>query len=297
MKKLFALLSVCLLVSGLLSACGVSAKVLPSQESSASPASSLTETSAIHYEVRTHTLENAAFDEDETQLAHYVYDLPTLTAVRSDGTEIESPITAAEKTAKLRTETFNRRFEEWAEDSDFDSTVQAATEDLAWHRESGLDWMEGYEEELKFTAWQTGHLVSIAANYYSYTGGAHPNTALLSWNFDLDTGDFVTPMMLAKDDQAFLDGVKEEIIRQAGQTARENGYQPQEYYLENYEDIAAEWANYAVSFDENGMSVGFSPYEIACYAVGPQTFTISYQTLSPWLSDTGKLALNLTAEH
>ena len=103
--------------------------------------------------------------------------------------------------------------------------------------------------------------------------------------------------MLAKDDQAFLDGVKEEIIRQAGQTARENGYQPQEYYLENYEDIAAEWANYAVSFDENGMSVGFSPYEIACYAVGPQTFTISYQTLSPWLSDTGKLALNLTAEH
>ena len=297
MKKLFTLCAICLLIACLLTACGVSTKVLPSEKSTASSATvHLAETPAIQYEVRTNTLENAAFDDDETQLAHYVYDLPTLVAIRSDGTEIETPVTAAEKVAKSRTETFNRRFEEWAEDSDFDSTVQAASEDLAWRRESGMEWMEGYEEELKFSAWQTEHLVSIAADYYSYTGGAHPNTALLSWNFDLDTGEFVTPIMLAKDDQAFLDGVKREIIRQAGQTARENGSLPQEYYLENYEDIAAEWANYAVSFDENGMNVGFSPYEIACYAVGPQVFTISYETLSPWLSDTGRQALNLTAE-
>lgn len=295
MKKLIALWAVCLLVPGLLTACGVSAKVLPSQDSPMGSAPAPSETSAIHYEVHTRTLENAAFDK-ETKLAGYEYDLPNLTAVRSDGTEIETPITADEKAAMARTETFNRKFEEWVEKSDFDTTVQMATEDLAWHRESGLDWLEGYDEELKFSVWQTDHLVSIAADYYSYTGGAHPNTALLSWNFNLDTGEFVTPMMLAKDDQEFLDGVKEEILRQAEQTARENGYQPEEYYLENYRDIAAEWSNYAVSFDQNGMNVGFSPYEIACYAVGPQTFTVGYQTLSPWLSDAGKQTLNLTAE-
>lgn len=296
MKKLFAQWAVCLLALNLLTACGASAQVLPAQETSLIPeAGSPGPAAAVHYVVGTHTLENVSFDRDKTQLAHYRYDLPEMTAVRSDGTEIVLAQNGAEKEAVSKVETFNRRFEEWAEDSNFDDTVQAAREDLARHRESGLTWLESYEEELSFSVWQTDHLVSIAANYYSYTGGAHPNTALLSWNFDLNTGKFVTPLLLAADDQAFLDGVKEEIIRQAEETARKNGYLPKEFYWENYADIAAEWNNYAVSFDGDGMKVGFSPYELASYAAGTQIFTIGYQTISPWLSDSGRQELGLAA--
>ncbi len=29
------------------------------------------------------------------------------------------------------------------------------------------------------------HLISIAADYYSYLGGAHPNTVYFAWNYDL----------------------------------------------------------------------------------------------------------------
>ena len=35
-------------------------------------------------------------------------------------------------------------------------------------------------------------------------------------------------------------------------------------YWEDYQDIAANWSSYAVSFNEEGVTVAFSPYEIAC---------------------------------
>ena len=49
-------------------------------------------------------------------------------------------------------------------------------------------------------------------------GGAHPNTVLLAWNFDLMTGQFFAPEILAADGQIFLDAVRDEIIRQIDMT-------------------------------------------------------------------------------
>ena len=65
----------------------------------------------------------------------------------------------------------------------------------------------------------------------------------------------------------------------------EDGTIPAEWYWEDYETIAADWACYAVTFDEAGMTVTFSPYEIAAYAFGPQVFTMSYEFLEPYLSE------------
>ena len=117
-----------------------------------------------------------------------------------------------------------------------------------------------------------------------------PNTALLSWNFDLTTGQFFTPAILAADSQEFLDAVRDEIIQQIGASSEEAVAQG---YWEVYQDIAADWSSYAVSFDEDGMTVAFSPYEIACYAAGPQIFKLSYDFLKPYLSDHGLEILEL----
>ena len=44
------------------------------------------------------------------------------------------------------------------------------------------------------------------------------------------------------------------------------------------------------------MTVGFSPYELACYAAGPQVFHLTYEQLLPRLSPHGRALLGLETE-
>lgn len=249
----------------------------------------------ITYTVEFETLEDSVIAEDGVELANYRFQIPKLTASREDGSVITQAETPGEEQAVTAVETFNGQFEDWAIAGDLTSLSAAAKEDRAWRSASGGTSEDeaafpAYSLTLECSVYQTEELVSIAAEYYSYTGGAHPNTAQLSWNFDLTTGQFFTPAILAADGQEFLDAVRDEIIRQIGSSSEEAlalGY------WEDYQDIAADWSSYAVSFDEDGMTVAFSPYEIACYAAGPQIFKLSYDFLKPYLSDHGLELLRL----
>ena len=69
-------------------------------------------------------------------------------------------------------------------------------------------------------------MISVSGIYYSYTGGAHPNTWLLGWNYDLETGEFFSPEVLSEGTE-LQDAVTSEIIRQA-QIPTEEGYIPVE---------------------------------------------------------------------
>ena len=80
---------------------------------------------------------------------------------------------------------------------------------------------------------------------------------------------------------------------QAAARARENGLAPRKFFWEDYEDTLDNWSSYAVSFDEAGMSVMFSPYELAAYAAGPQVFRIPYEDLAPCLGSRGRTLLGL----
>ena len=150
-------------------------------------------------------------------------------------------------------------------------------------------WTEnrGYSTELACELYETESFVSVRGMYYSFTGGAHPNTMYTAWNFDLESGSFVEPGFLAADTQAFQEAVAEEIIRQADAIAEREGVKPGQYYWEEYRDIAADWADYTVSFDGEGMTVTFAPYEIACYAAGTQEFRLDRDFLGQYLSPEG----------
>ena len=69
---------------------------------------------------------------------------------------------------------------------------------------------------------------------------------------------------------------------------------PGEMFWEDYEDIIADWSSYAVSFDEEGMTVAFSPYELAAYAAGAQEFVLTYEELAPHLNQRGRQMLGLS---
>lgn len=237
--------------------------------------------------------EDSAVDGDGTSLATCRVHMPVLTARRANGTAIETAGTEAEARALAAAETFNAQFAAWTLDEEFQELADLAREERAWRQESGIDWGPAFFTEMTSETYQTDRLVSVAGDYYSYTGGAHPNTVLMAWNFDLETGAFFVPEQLAGDGEAFSKAVSEEIVRQIGETAAEYDLTAAEMFWENYEEIAAGWSSYAVSFDETGMTVGFSPYELAAYAAGPQVFHLSYDLLAPHLGDYGRAVLGL----
>lgn len=257
----------------------VSASVLQAQVS---------EPETITYTVTMGVWEDEAQTEDGTLLASYRFQLPVLTA-------ITAPLNEAEEQAVSVTDAFNEKFAKWAAAEEFPEYVDGAETDLALRQEWGGEWTP-YALELTCQVYQTDHLVSIAAQYYSNTGGAHPNTCLLAWNFDLETGTFFGSDQLAGNGE-FRKTVSEELIRQARETAETAEMEPEMYFWQDYADIIEDWHNYAVSFDETGMTVAFSPYELACYAAGPQVFHVTYDYLLPHLGEQGQTILGLeTAE-
>lgn len=240
--------------------------------------------------------EDSVQGEDGTELAQYRFSLPRLTARRGDGTAIETAETEAETRALAAAETFNSQFADWTNEEPLRELAETARAEWEWRRQEDLPWETAFTEEMECQVYQTERLVSVAGTYYSYTGGAHPNTVLTACNFDLESGSFLTPEQLAEDGEAFSQAVCGEILRQIDLWAVENGMEAEALFWDNYQEIAADWSSYAVSFDESGMTVAFSPYELAAYAAGSQIFRMDYGFLEPLLSGEGRAVLGLAEE-
>ena len=284
---------IALLLTLLLTGCGASAMTMVTGSPPPSAPAPEENGGTVRYEVEVAQWSDEAQAEDGTTLASYTFQLPVLTAVREDGTPITDARSEAEEQALAAAAVFNEKFGKWAAAEEFPEFVASAREDLALRREGDAQWMP-YELTLDCTVYQTDRIISVAGLYYSYTGGAHPNTWQLGWNFDLEEGVFFGSEVLA-DGTELQEVVGGEIIRQA-RLPLEDGTVPAEWYWEDYEDIIANWVSYTVSFDAEGMVVTFSPYELAPYAAGPQTFRLSYDWLEPHLSAHGRALLGLEAK-
>lgn len=290
MKKYCSLiLTLCLAAA--LAGCGIT--TLPTPEDPESPAAADPE--EITYEVTTDPHEETVHAEDGTLLMTVSFQLPHLQAY-ADGTLIETPATPAQEEAMARVNTFNENFDQWRESGD---TAQSM-EDAKSLYQSFPDAFSNtsYCEEFTYTAYRTGSLISIAADYYSYLGGAHPNDVYFSWNFDLDSSTFLTIPELATDPQAFTLAVADMIEVQAGERfASEPEYEGlsiSDVYWDNYRETIEKWgSDYAASFDADGLTVIFSAYELASYANGPQEFHIPYAALDSYWSDSGRTVLGL----
>ena len=280
-----------LLLSLVLTAC--SAGPMTSVQTAPPPTSMLTPAEeAVSYTVERTTGEDASQAQDGSPLVSYHYVLPELRALRADGTRIETARTARERDALAVTEAFNAKFASWAAAKDFEGLTQEAEADLAWRQTNNMEWNNGYVLDLDCSVYQTERMVSVSGVYYSHMdGAAHPNTWLLSWNFDLESGSYFEPDLLAENTE-LQSAVTEEIIRQANEPL-EDGTVPAASYWEDYRDIAANWGTAAVSFDSAGMVVSYSPYELAPYVFGTQTFRFPYDFLKPYLSAHGQELLGL----
>lgn len=291
MKKLISLTLLLLLLTG----CGASAPAEPEAPPPVpvDPVPAPVE-EPLTYRLETLLYEEAIQTENGTELASVRFELPQLQVLRG-GEALETGDTTEETRTLEKAADFNSQFDCWTDGSMVEELKTWVLEDYKLRPEFFGDVGSRYTEELTHSAYQTETLISVAGFYYTYTGGAHPNSWMFGWNYDLTTGEFLTVPSLAEDEEGFRQAIAEEIIRQAGEPL-EDGTAPLDGYWEDYADIVADWSSYAVFFDEDGMTVVFSPYELASYAAGSQIFTIPYDILSPWLSDRGTALLGLQTE-
>lgn len=246
---------------------------------------------ALTFAVETERYEETIRDADGAVLAECSYELPVLRALREDGTVLDTAGTEDQARALAVAETFNARFAQWKTNPK--TLAESAKEDRAFRNESGLDPV-AYTDNLSCAVYQTETLISVSGGYSTYTGGAHPNSILMSWNFDLETGEFFEPEVLDESGE-LREYVHQALLAQVRGMAADMGGTAADFYWEDYADILADWSSYAVSFDEEGMTVGFSPYELAAYAAGPQVFHLTYDQLLPHLGPHSRALLGLEA--
>ena len=276
MKRWICLLS----LLGLLGGCSA---VLPSDQETS-------EEDTIHYQVEIQENVQEFPGADGSIVLRSTLELPVLMVYHGDR-RIEQAASQEEQGALEAAESFNRCFEDWQTEGEMIQLSEMAKEledEQKWRQEMGLN--QAYEVGLDCEVYQTEQMISVKGTYVSYLGGAHPNTGFLSWNFDLTSGNFFSPLLLAEDGKSFSEAVQAEILRQAAQP-REDGTVPIETYWQEYPLIVKDWIHYAVSFHPTGMEVTFSPYELSSYAAGPQTFRFSYEWLNPYLGPHGILLL------
>lgn len=145
-----------------------------------------------------------------------------------------------------------------------------------------------YEDDAAMRADFCGSIVSLCLDRSSYTGGAHPNTYTVSYLFDLEAGQFIDITQLAEDPEAFRAGAAELLVEKAEQHAE------RACFWEDCDSVIARWNEAGLAFDGQGLTVIFSPYELAPYASGEITFHLSWEELEPLLGPGGMERLGQT---
>ena len=226
--------------------------------------------------------------DDGSILAAYTYQLPVMRLYRRNGAPVndETAASTQERNAVQMADTFNQAFAQWRTEADFPALEELARGDYAQKLENQEKWENHYEQGLESAVYQTNRFASISGRFYYYAGGAHPNTVLLGWNYDLEKASFFYAGQLFQDTET----VTAELLRMARERAQEWNMAPQEFFWENYADILGAWSDSSavVTFDEYYMNISFSPSEIAAYAAGEQMFSIPRTWLKPYLNAYGE---------
>lgn len=295
MRTCRSALTVFVLCAALLTGCGTASASVGAEvptPKSAAPAVSAP-AAPVSFALETETVAWEYQSPDGVKLAEGSVSLPVLQAVTSDGEALAEAVTPAQEQALAVTETFNDSFDGWRTEDG--GMKEMALEHYRQAPEMFAQYGMCYEDAVSYTAYTTDRLVSVLFDCYSYYGGAHPNTGMVAYNFDLEHGSFLPPAAIAENAAEFQAAVAEELVRQARSAAEEKSQPLEGLYWDDYPDILADWTSYTVSFDKAGMTVTFAPYELGCHAAGTHSFTVSYAFLQPYLSEYGCRLLELEA--
>lgn len=233
------------------------------------------------------TIRENIFTEEESGIvyASYRYVVPML-RVANAGELDEETLAIAQR----NTDAFNAKMQEV-----LDESVAYGEELAQGHVEgesfSGTDMPLADEKTLSLS--MTGDIISVMEDGYFYGGGAHPFGYTASYTFDLSLGEFIDPIDIADDSEAFRTEAAALLVAKAEALGEEYtaGFFP------DYAETISHWNERAVLFDKGGMTVIFSVYDLGPYAMGPVELYLTYQELAEAIGEGGLTRLGVTLQN
>lgn len=146
--------------------------------------------------------------------------------------------------------------------------------------DAAATWMSYEEQAEGKVVFQEGNFLSYQFKVYSYMGGAHGNTTTANRVFDLNSQQAITLSNLFSADNLAQVGV---LLRQALATLNE---------CESVEQLAQAGIFFSANeieptdnflLDGKGITWIYDPYEIAPYAYGPVTVSLTWKELNDLL--------------
>lgn len=146
--------------------------------------------------------------------------------------------------------------------------------------DAAATWMSYEEQAEGKVVFQEGNFLSYQFKVYSYMGGAHGNTTTANRVFDLNSQQAITLSNLFSADNLAQVGV---LLRQALATLNE---------CESVEQLAQAGIFFSANeieptdnflLDGKGLTWIYDPYEIAPYAYGPVTVSLTWKELNDLL--------------
>ncbi len=260
MKQKFAvLLAACLLF---LAAC-TGLGTLPSTSQPEQNHLSAPEFQEPEYQIDTVTSQKQYHTEDGSELARYDYQLLNLSVPNLDSLSPEEA-----SAAQRNMDHFNTKMLSMMDDS---LLVGQKLGDTAQYDYDTFGLQSAYFDETSASAVLLDQIISVRIDNASYTGGAHPNRYTSSCLFDLTSGQFMDPIQIAEDPEAFRTSAAELLLKKADAILENQGS-----YWADYKDIITHWNEAAVLFDEDGMLVVYSPYDLGPYAMGEVELRLSW---------------------
>ncbi|MFT3984981.1 MAG: DUF3298 and DUF4163 domain-containing protein [Lachnospiraceae bacterium] len=161
---------------------------------------------------------------------------------------------------------------EEAKQADTDEAL--AKEDLASRDEEMLEFFNGYGLGSEFTAARAdSQVVSFRQDVYEFTGGAHPNSGAVGYNFSTETGGLLTLKDVVSDEEAARAFIEQTLAEQL----RDPKYA--DMLFEDYEnyigDILSDTTWY---FAEDGFHVISNEYILGPHSSGIMDFVIPYDS-------------------
>ena len=141
------------------------------------------------------------------------------------------------------------------------------------------DMIFSFEHEGRFMDDNPDSIITYAATNYTYTGGAHGYHWIRYMNFSRNTGHLITLYEIL--DLSRQKAIVQMIIQDLMKQFECNSIQQLEE--EGFIGISDMKVTDNFHICSHGITFLYNPYEIACYALGKQSVTLTYQQLEPYM--------------
>ena len=256
-----------LLCVGIFSACGSS----PESVTSSSEAEPLSVTAQVY--------DREFYSEDsKLLLGAYHYVIPHM----NESSENESDRKTAQAFNKMTGSVLESEMDSWVKTMENAQTLYSTAGNTVWG-DGTMHW----NDEISYDLHQMEKLISLRFKHGGYVGGAHNYSYYENVLFSLAEGRKIELQELTDDPEELELIVAEEILDQI----EESGVKEDNCYWDDYDLTVLHWMqnDYGVYFgEEQQLEIIFPAYELACYAAGPQSFTVDKTIYESYLNDYGR---------